>query len=61
MMRQRKQTPDTRHGPVVIIAARSSGVPIGFAGPALGVGRLYVKQTELQNAADACLLAATFE
>lgn len=33
-------------------------VMVGFAGLALDAGRLYVTKTELQNAADACALAA---
>lgn len=36
-------------------------VLIGFAGLALDGGRLYVNKTELQNAADACALAASYE
>lgn len=36
-------------------------VLIGFAGLALDLGRLYIEKTELQNAMDACALAASRE
>jgi len=39
----------------------SIAVLVGFAGLALDGGRLYVNKTELQNAADACALAASYE
>lgn len=48
-------------GAVAIIAALSLPVLIGFAGLALDLGRLYVAKTELQNATDACALAASRE
>ena len=50
-----------QRGSVAIITALSIAVLIGFAGLALDGGRLYVTKTELQNAADACALAASFE
>jgi Flp pilus assembly protein TadG len=48
-------------GAVAIIAALSLPILIGFAGLALDLGRLYVEKTELQNASDACALAASRE
>lgn len=48
-------------GAVAIIAAISLPVLVGFAGLAIDIGRLYVTKTELQNAADACALAAARE
>ncbi len=50
-----------QRGAVAIIAALSLPVLIGFAGLALDLGRLYVAKTELQNATDACALAASRE
>jgi Flp pilus assembly protein TadG len=50
-----------QQGAVAIIVALSLAVLIGFAGLALDLGRLYVNKTELQNAADACALAASRE
>lgn len=53
----------TKHqrGTVAIIVGLALPVLIGFAGLALDLGRLYVEKTELQNAADACALAAARE
>ena len=48
-------------GAVAIIVALSLPVLIGMAGLALDLGKLYVTKTELQNAADACALAAAVE
>ena len=48
-------------GVVAIIVALSLVALIGFAGLALDLGRLYVNKTELQNAVDACALAAANE
>lgn len=50
-----------QEGAVAIIAAISLPVLIGFAGLALDLGHLYVEKTELQNATDACALAAARE
>lgn len=47
-----------QRGAVAIITALSLVALVGFAGLALDLGRLYVNKTELQNAADACALAA---
>lgn len=45
-------------GVVAIIVALSIFVLVGFGGLVLDLGRLFVNKTELQNAADACALAA---
>lgn len=50
-----------QRGAVAIIAALSLPVLVGFAGLALDLGHLYVEKTELQNATDACALAASRE
>ncbi|NMG28608.1 pilus assembly protein TadG-related protein [Aromatoleum evansii] len=48
-------------GAVAIITALALVVLVGFAGLALDGGHLYLTKTELQNAADACALAASYE
>ena len=50
-----------QRGVVAIIVALSLVALLGFAGLALDLGRLYVGKTELQNAVDACALAAANE
>jgi Flp pilus assembly protein TadG len=50
-----------QRGAVASIVALSLPVLIGFAGLALDLGHLYVEKTELQNATDACALAASRE
>ena len=50
-----------QHGGVAILVALSLTVLIGFIGLVLDLGRLYVNRSELQNAADACALAAAAE
>eukprot|EP01034_Spumella_vulgaris_P046448 gene46448-biopygen39554 len=50
-----------QRGAVAIIAAIALPILIGFAGLALDGGRLFMQKTELQNAADACALAASRE
>ena len=50
-----------QRGVVAIIVGLTMAVLVGFAGLALDGGRLYVNKTELQNAADACALAASYE
>lgn len=49
---------ERERGIVAIIVALSLAVLIGFAGIVLDLGNLFVNKTELQNAADACALAA---
>lgn len=48
-------------GAIAIMTAILLPVLIGFAGLALDLGRLYIEKTELQNATDACALAASRE
>jgi hypothetical protein len=50
-----------QRGAVAIIVGLSMVVLIGFAGLALDGGHLYLTKTELQNAADACALSASYE
>jgi len=50
-----------QNGAVAVIVGLTLAVLIGFAGLALDLGRLYINKTELQNAADACALAAATE
>jgi hypothetical protein len=53
--------PNNQRGVVAIVVALSLVALIGCAGLALDLGRLYVGKTELQNAVDACALAAANE
>ena len=46
---------------MAIIVGLSMAVMVGFVGLAVDGGRLYLTKTELQNAADACALAASYE
>ena len=48
-------------GAVAIIIAIAIPILIGIAGLALDLGKLFITKTELQNAADACALAAANE
>lgn len=50
-----------QRGVVAIIVGLSLTAMVGFIGLALDGGRLYLAKTELQNAADACALAASYE
>lgn len=50
-----------QRGVVAIVVGLSLAVLIGFVGLALDGGRLYLTKTELQNAADSCALAASYE
>mgnify|MGYP006180890525 CR=1 FL=1 len=55
-----RQHPSARRqrGAVAIILGLTLAVLIGFAGLAIDLGRFFVIKTELQNAMDACALAA---
>lgn len=53
--------PARQRGVVAIVVGLMLAVLIGFIGLALDGGRLYLTKTELQNAADACALAASYE
>jgi hypothetical protein len=48
-------------GAIAIIVALSMAVLVGFAGLVLDLGHLFITKTELQDAADACALAAAKE
>jgi hypothetical protein len=50
-----------QRGAIAIIVGLSMVVMLGFVGLAIDGGRLYLTKTELQNAADACALAASYE
>jgi len=50
-----------QRGAIAIIVAISLAALVGFVGLALDVGHLFITKTELQDAADACALAATKE
>jgi Flp pilus assembly protein TadG len=50
-----------QEGAVAVMVALSLMVLLGLAGVVIDIGRLFVIRSELQNAADACALAAAFE
>lgn len=50
-----------QRGAVAIVVGLSIAVLMGFIGLALDGGHLYLTKTELQNSADACALAASYE
>ena len=50
-----------QRGAVAIIVGLLMVVLVGFIGLALDGGHLYLTKTELQNGADACALAASYE
>lgn len=50
-----------QRGVIAIVVGLTLAVLIGFVGLALDLGKLYIAKTELQNAADACALAAARE
>ncbi|MFW5330452.1 pilus assembly protein TadG-related protein [Hydrogenophaga sp. ZJX-1] len=60
MLLKPRQHPAARRerGAVAIILGLTLAVLIGFAGLAIDLGRFFVIKTELQNAMDACALAA---
>lgn len=60
-MHRTTQCRKSQTGAVAIVVGLSLAVLVGFAGLALDLGRLYINKTELQNAADACALAAAAE
>ena len=51
----------TQRGAVAIIVGLAMVVLVAFAGLALDLGQMFISKTELQNAADACALAAARE
>lgn len=50
--------PNGQRGVVAVLVAMLIVVMVGLVGLAIDLGRLFVAKTELQNAADACALAA---
>lgn len=48
-----------QNGAIAVIVAVSIAVLVGFAGLAADLGQLFVSKTELQDASDACALAAS--
>lgn len=50
-----------QRGAVAIVVGLMIAVMVGFIGLALDGGHLYLTKTELQNSADACALAASYE
>ena len=61
MRRQPQQFPKRQRGAVAVVVGLSIFVLVGMIGLALDAGQLFVNKTELQNAADACALAAARE
>ena len=57
----RRRGPARQRGVVAIIVGLMIAVLVGFVGLALDGAHLYLTKTELQNAADACALAASYE
>ena len=61
MRRQLKQLRKRQRGAVAVVVGLSIFVLVGMIGLALDMGQMFVNKTELQNAADACALAAARE
>ncbi|OGB32996.1 MAG: hypothetical protein A3F78_21955 [Burkholderiales bacterium RIFCSPLOWO2_12_FULL_61_40] len=57
----RRRTRTRQRGAVAIVVGLMIAVMVGFIGLALDGGHLYLTKTELQNSADACALAASYE
>lgn len=57
----RPQRARRQHGAVAIVVGLLLVVLVGFVGLAVDGGHLYLAKTELQNSADACALAASYE
>lgn len=57
--RSHHRSADRQRGAVAIMLGLTLAVLIGFAGLALDLGRFFIIKTELQNAMDACALAAS--
>ena len=58
---QHQQLPKRQRGAVAVVVGIAIVVLIGMIGLALDLGQMFVNKTELQNAADACALAAARE
>jgi Flp pilus assembly protein TadG len=59
--RRRAPGRERQRGAVAIIVGLMLVVILGFIGLAIDGGHLYLSKTELQNASDACALAASYE
>jgi Flp pilus assembly protein TadG len=59
--RQRSAVPSRQRGAVALVVGLTLSVLLGAIGLALDSGHLYLTRTELQNGADACALAASYE
>jgi hypothetical protein len=60
-LRCRRPAPSRQRGAVALVVALTLSVLLGAVGLALDSGHLYLTRTELQNSADACALAASYE
>jgi len=56
-----RSRPSRQRGAVAIVVGLMAVVLVGFIGLAIDGGHLYLTKTELQNGADACALAASYE
>jgi len=61
MHRRNPRFPKRQRGAVAVVVGLAIFVLVGMIGLALDSGQLFVNKTELQNAADACALAAARE
>lgn len=61
MRRRIQQLPKRQRGAVAVVVGLAIFVLVGMIGLALDMGQMFVNKTELQNAADACALAAARE
>jgi hypothetical protein len=61
MRRQPQQLKKRQRGAVAVVVGIAIFVLVGMIGLALDLGQMFVNKTELQNAADACALAAARE
>lgn len=61
MRRLQPKLPKRQRGAVAVVVGLSIFVLVGMIGLALDLGQMFVNKTELQNAADACALAAARE
>lgn len=61
MRRHQPKLPKRQRGAVAVVVGLTILVLVGMIGLALDSGQLFVNKTELQNAADACALAAARE
>lgn len=60
-MKHPSPSPRSQQGAVIVLVALAIVMLLGFAGLIVDLGRMFVIKTELQNATDACALAAARE